>query len=141
MLGRLGRTIRGTCMAAGLVACATGSGPARRSGDATDTAASISVVTRDELVRFGEHRTLMDALERLRPSMLGLSGRPPRVSLDGSPPAELSLLRTISVSQVREVRLQRASSSVGHSAIASNGAVVVGDVIVVTTWRGGRGER
>lgn len=83
----------------------------------------------------------MGALERLRPSMLGLSGRPPRVSLDGASPAELSLLRTISVSEVREVRLQRASSSAGHSAIASNGDVVVGDVIVVTTWRGGRGER
>ena len=140
MLGRLGRAVLGTCMAAGLAGCVTGSGPARRSRSATDYAASKDVVTREELVRFGEHRTLMEALERVRPTMLGLSGRPPRVSLDGSPPAELSLLRTISASQVREVRLQRASSSVGHSAIASNGDVVVGDVIVVTTWRGG-GER
>ena len=141
MLGRLARTIGSTCVAAGFAACVTGSGPARSSRDAIDHASSITMVTGEELARLGEHRTLMDALEQLRPSMLTSSGRPPRVSVDGSPPAELSFLRTISASQVREVRLQRASSSVGHSIIESNGDVVAGDVIVVTTSRGGRRER
>ena len=55
MLGRVGRTLRSTCMAAGLVACATGSGPARSSRDATDNGPSNAVVTREELARLGEH--------------------------------------------------------------------------------------
>ena len=128
-------------MAAGFAACVTGSGPARSSRDATENAASMAVVTAHELARFGEHRTLMDALEQLRPSMLKSSGRPPRISVDGSPPTELSFLRTISASQVREVRLQRALWSVGNAVIDSNGDVVAGDMIVVTTWRGGRIDR
>jgi len=63
---------------------------------------------------------------------------PPLVSVDGSAPAELSLLRTIQTSTVREVRLLRASSSVGIVGIAPNGDVIASDVIVVTTWKGGR---
>jgi hypothetical protein len=71
--------------------------------------------------------------------LVSRGGTTPRVSVDGSPPADLSLLRTIEASAVREVRLQRASSSVGHAAIAVNGDVIVGDVIVVMTRHGGGG--
>ena len=76
----------------------------------------------------------MEALERLRPSMLlARGGRLPLVSVDGELSTDLSVLRTISVLLVREVRLQRASSSAGYSRILPNGDVIVGDVIVVTT--------
>jgi hypothetical protein len=76
----------------------------------------------------------MEALEQLRPSMLlARGGRLPMLSVDGGPPTDLSILRTISTSVVREVRLQRASSSAGFSRILPNGDVIVGDVIVVIT--------
>jgi hypothetical protein len=124
-------------LAALAAGCATGPGITPR----TDNGPSATVVTSEELARRGQEGTLMDALERLRPSMLRSRGTTPRVSVDGSPPADLSLLRTITSSTVREVRLQRASSHVGHAAIAPNGHVIVGDLIVVATWAGHRGRR
>ena len=68
-----------------------------------------SVVTAQELAGLLRQGSLMEALERLRPFMLVSRGTTPRVSVDGSPPAELSLLRAIPASVVREVRLQRSS--------------------------------
>lgn len=112
--------------------CATGPGTTPR----PDNGPSATVVTSEELARLGQEGTLMDALKRLRPSMLVSRGATPRVSVDGSPPADLSLLRAISASVVREVRLQRASSNVGRAAIGPNGEVIVGDLIVVVTWAG-----
>jgi hypothetical protein len=53
------------------------------------------------------------------------------VSIGGSPPVELSVLETFSVSEVAEVQLLRASSSVSRSAITSDGRIVAGDVILV----------
>jgi hypothetical protein len=78
----------------------------------------------------------MEALERLRPFMLASRGTTPWVSIDGSPPVEISVLGTIASSQVREVRLLRSSSSVGHVITAPNGDVIVADIIAVTTWHG-----
>jgi hypothetical protein len=99
------------------------------------------VVTAQEMARFVRQGSLMDALKQLRPSMLNARGSVPLVSVDGSPPVEASLLHLIPASNVREVRLQRASSSVGHIIIAPNGDVVAGDVILVTTWEGVRRVR
>jgi len=82
--------------------------------------------------------SLMDALERLRPYMLSSRGTTPSVSIDGAPAVELSLLRTIPVRVVRQVRLQRAASGTGRARITHNGDTVVGDVIVVTTWEADR---
>ena len=123
---------------AGLAAGCTGHAGTRRSSEATNNASSSTVVTAQELAGLARQGSLMDALERLRPNMLASRGTPPRVSVDGAPLAELSFLRSIPASTVREVRLQRASSSVGHAFIAPNGDVVLSDVIVVTTWPGGR---
>lgn len=119
----------------GLSACYTNVPlPAPRPNGASRNVSPSTVVTTQEFASIVRQGTLMEALERLRPSMLfARGGRLPLVSVDGAPPTDLSVLRTISASHVREVRLQRASSSAGHSRILTNGDVVVGDVIVVTT--------
>jgi len=120
------------------VNCATHGG--RVPSANADDGSSSTVVTAKELARVGQHGSLMDALERLRPVMVAGRGAVPRVSVDGSPPGELALLRTIQASAVREVRLERSSSSVGLPAVVPNGEVIVGDVIVVTTWPAGHGR-
>lgn len=128
----------GFAFAALAAGCATGPGTTPR----TDNGSSATVVTSQELTRLGKEGTLLDALQSIRPSMLSSRGsRAPRVSVDGSPPADLAILGAIPASVVREVRLQRASSSVGQAAIASNGDVIVGDLIFVATWMGLRGRR
>jgi hypothetical protein len=121
----------------GLAAGCSTRGLTRRSAREPHSASGYAVVTAAELVRVARQGSLMDALERLRPSMLTSRGATPLVSVDGSPASDLSSLRMIGTSDVREVRLQRASSSGGRSAVLPNGDVVVGDLIVVTTWRGG----
>lgn len=100
--------------------------------------AESTVVTAAELARIGRQGSLMDALQRLRPSMLTSRGGTPLVSIDDSPATDLSSLRMIAASDVCEVRLHRASSSIGRSAVLPNGDVVVGDLIAVTTWRTGK---
>lgn len=123
------------------VGCATHPVRTPRSSEMTSGASASTVVTTQELAGIIRQGSLMEALERLRPFMLVSRGTTPWVSVDGAPPAELSLLRTIPASDVREVRLLRSSSSVGHVITAPNGDVIVADVIVVTTRLGGRGER
>jgi hypothetical protein len=118
--------------------CATGSGRSPHPTQVTEGVSSSTVVTAEELARFGRQGSLMDALQRLRPSMLVSRGGTPLVSLDGSPPTAVSILRTIPASTVREVRLHRPSSSLGQSMVLPNGDVVVGDVIAVTTFSGNR---
>jgi hypothetical protein len=124
---------------AGLVAgCAA---QAVSSRDATSRFSEGTVVAAQELERIVRQSSLMDALERLRPEWLTpRGGATPAVSVDGAPPAELSILRTISASTVREVRFERSSSSVGHAIVAPNGNVIVGNLIVVTSRHGGSGE-
>ncbi|MGH7694012.1 MAG: hypothetical protein ACRENH_03480, partial [Gemmatimonadaceae bacterium] len=107
----------------------------------TAGAPTSTVVSAQELARVLRQGSLMDALEQLRPSMLASRGTTPWVKVDGSPPAELSILRMIPTSEVREVRLLRSSSCVGYAIIAPNGDVIVADLIVVTTKQGGRWER
>ena len=121
-----------TSLAAG---CATHRPTTRGSNDA-DGASPSAVLTGEELARFVKRGSLMDALQQRRPFWLATRGSPPLVSVDGSAPSELSTLRLIPVSTVREVRLQRSSSGVGRSTILPNGDVIVGDVIVVLTRRG-----
>jgi hypothetical protein len=135
----LARRVPSLLAIAGLAAgCATHSAETRRPSETASSSASV-VVTGQGLARLVRQGSLMDALQQLRPSWLATRGTPPLVSVDGSTPTELSYLRLIPVSTVHEVRLQRASSSVGRSMIMPNGDVIVGDVIVVSTRRGGRG--
>jgi hypothetical protein len=109
------------------------------SRDATSRVYASTALTAQELEGIARQGSLMDALERLRPGWLVSRGSTPSVSVDGAPPTELSFLRGIPASTVREVRLERASSSVGRAAFAPNGGVIVGDMIVVTTRRGSSG--
>ena len=119
----------------GLSACyANTSLPAPRPNGANRNVSPSAVVTTQEFASIVRQGTLMEALEQLRRSMLlGRGGRLPLVSVDGAPPTDLSVLRTLPASVVREVRLLRASSSAGYSRILPNGDVIVGDVIVVIT--------
>ena len=135
----LARRILSLLAIAGLAAgCATHSPATRRPSETASPSASV-VVTAQELARLVRQGSLMDALQQLRPSWLATRGTPPLVSVDGSTPTELSYLQLIPVSTVHEVRLQRASSSVGRSMIMPNGDVVVRDLIDVSTRKGGRG--
>ena len=111
--------------------------PASRRQSSSVDAPSATVVTADELARVVGSGSILVALERVRPSMLaGRGGASPFVSIDGSPPGDFSLLRSVPVSSVRQVQLVRASSSVARPAVADNGDIVVGDLILVLTRTG-----
>jgi hypothetical protein len=61
----------------------------------------------------------------------------PLVSVDGSPATDVSILRTLSASDVKEVRLVHGTSGAGRPTVLTNGEVMSGgDVIVVLTRRG-----
>ena len=127
---------------AGLAACAPHMGKPRISNGDAHRGSSLTVVTAEDFARIGGQGSLMEGLATLRPFMLASRGTTaPQVSVDGAPLAELSLLRMIPLQTVREVRLLRSSSSVGQPAIVPNGGVIVGTVIVVTTWPGHRLQR
>lgn len=92
-----------------------------------------SVLTAAELSRYAPGTSLLDALQRLRPSFLHPRGTSALVSIDRTAPTDLNVLSTIAVSAVAEVRLLRATNSVGKPAILRNGDVAVGDVLLVLT--------
>ena len=133
MLGRQ-RALIVLVMTGPAIGCAMRAGSSR---DATSRTWATTVVTAQELESIVRQGSLMEALQRLRPEWLVSRGGAPYVTVDGAPPTDLSFLSTIPASTIREVRLERASSSVGHAAVASSGRVVVGDMIVVTTRNGG----
>ena len=129
-------------VAALTVGCATRALRMPSSNGGSGGASASTVLTAKELARMEGRGSLLDALARLRPFMLVSRGTTaPRVSVDGAPPGELAVLGTIPAAMVREVRLQRLSASVGQPAIGVNGEIVVGDIIVVTTWQGQRPDR
>ena len=110
--------------------------------DGTGSASIGTVVTVQELERVVNLGSMMDALQQLRPGWLLSRGGTPAVSVDGGPSTDISVLRMIPASTVREVRLERSTSSVGRATIAPNGDIQVGgSLIVVTTKRGGGGPR
>lgn len=137
---------RSTTTVLAIVGLAAGCGPyggtTRRSSDATSDVSPQTVLTAQELARGTPQGSLMDALKRQRPSFLvSRGGDPPMVSVNGAPPAELSILQTISVSDVCLVQQSRSVSNGSRPAITSSGRVVLGDVIAVTICQGGREER
>lgn len=77
----------------------------------------------------------MTALQQTRPWFLLARGAVPTVSIDGSPPTEMSVLRIIPTSDVFEVRLLRAWSVHARAAVSPNGDVVLGNVLLVLTQR------
>src|SRR5689334_18821698 len=86
------------------ISCTPRSG---RPSRAAETGAANNVLTAAEMVRVAGDQSLWTAIERLRPWFLQGRGSLPTVSVDGSPAMELSILRTIPVTSVQEVRLQR----------------------------------
>ena len=106
--------------------------------DALGGVSVSAVVTGQELAGIAQQGSLMDALQRLRPGWLQSRGATSTVVVDGGAATDLAYLRTIPVSTVREVRLERSTSSVGRAVVAPNGDVLAGgNLIVVTTRRGG----
>ena len=126
------RAVIGIALAGLGAGCANGM---TRTRDSTSRS-TYAVVTAQELSGATQQGSLMDALVRIRPGWLTSRGATPGLSVDGSPPTDAGFLRAIPVSEVREVRFERATSSLGQSRIATNGDVIVGNMIVVTTRRG-----
>jgi len=94
-----------------------------------------AVVTRLELERAAQNRSLLAALEQLRPWFFTERAWTVVVLVNGSLLGDISVLRTISVTEVCEVRLQRGTSESGRSVIhgsVSNGT----DLIAVTLQQG-----
>ena len=103
----------------------------------TREVSDATVVTATELMRVGQGGSIFTALQYARPSFLAARGGVPLVSVDGSAATDASILRSMSVSDVQEVRLVRGTSGAGRPAALPNGDVVSGgDVIVVVTRRG-----
>ena len=90
-------------------------------------------VTAAELSRYAEGRSLMEALQRLRPGFLTVRGAQPLVSVDGAAAGDQSLLNVIPVAEVFEVRLVKATSLEGRASIRPNGDVITGDILLVLT--------
>ena len=104
----------------------------RHSGASETSGAEPStVITMAEMTRVASDQSVWTAIERARPWFLRGRGSVPTVSIDGSAAMELSVLRTIPVSHVHEVRLVRGVGSASRAAVLPNGYVVVGDVILV----------
>ena len=114
-------------------ACAQTAARVYSAGAVRDGGSDADIVTARDLARTGDSRSVLEALEHARPSFLGARGRLPAVSLDESLVTDISILSTLSVSDICEIRLQRATSGAGHAAVLVNGAISSGDVLLVRT--------
>ena len=120
----------------GIVGCAPNRAQQPRSGEPRESSAEL-VVTATELTKVGAGRSVFAALQHARPSFLVTRGGEPVVSIDGSAPTDVSILRNVAVSDVHEVRLVRGTSGASRVAVLANGDVASGrDVIMVITRRG-----
>lgn len=116
-------------MGAAMMGCASAGGGWTATDAEPPVGASSDVITSAELSRLDPGLTLTEVIEHSRPWFLHSRGSNSSVSLDGSPPTEATLLRTIPTSQVKEVRLVRG----GATAILPDGTAAMGDVILVVT--------
>ena len=114
-------------------ACAQQAARGYRPDAVRDGVSDADVVRASDLARAGDTRSVFDALQHARPSLLGTRGRLPAVSLDESLVTDVSILKMLSVSDICEIQLRRATSGAGHSVVLSNGAVSNGDVLLVRT--------
>jgi hypothetical protein len=92
------------------------------------------VVTAEKLGRLGRTGSLREALELVRPTMLVVRGAPPMVSVDGGPLTDLSVLRSIPTSIVRDVRLVRVSPTADYVNTSNREYIAAGVFIRVSTW-------
>ena len=99
------------------------------------------MVTASDLAGGGEGRTVLAALQQVRPSFLGRPGRLPAVTLDETLVTDVSILSVLTVSAICDIRLQRGTSGAGHALVLSDGAVSSGgDVLRVRTRRQGTSD-
>jgi hypothetical protein len=107
----------------------------RPSGQASPEPSSSQAVSAAELSRDGQNDTVLAALRRVRPGFFMMRGSTSlAVSIDGGSPEDLSILETMRVSTIEDVRLERGATSVAPR-ITTSGAVIVGDVLLVRTRR------
>jgi hypothetical protein len=125
------------CSLLGIFALALGcvARPSTGRSTAATSVSGTSLITAAELSRYAAGTSLLDALQRLRPNLLRSRGTRALVSIDGTAPTDQGVLSFIPVSTVAEVRLLRATNSVGKPAILGNGEVVLGDVLLVVTHK------
>ncbi len=122
-----------------LVGCAT---IPKHPAEVTSRFSDDNVLKGTDLAKFAGKGSLMEAIESARPLWLSArGGGKPMVLVDGAPATDLSVLRGIQASDVEEAHLDRPTTSVGHLAIAMNGAPVDGPMIVVKTRRGRNGVK
>ena len=114
-------------------ACAQQAGRVYRVTAVPDRASGANVVSGSDLASGGEGRTVLAALQQVRPWFLGRPGRLPAILLDETLVTDVSILSMLTVSVICEIRLQRGTSGAGHALILSNGAVSSGDVLRVRT--------
>ena len=111
-----------------------------RASEPSSSRARSTVLNEDELMGFSQSGSLFDAVQRLRPGWFESRGTTPLVSVDGSPPSDISTLQSIQVVEAKELRLERPTLTVSHSTLAANGNVIRGDIIMVRTKIAGRRE-
>lgn len=119
----------GCILTAACIGCSARGTPLSASVRSTNT-----IVTAGELANVRSEEHLLGALQVLRPWFFTVRASPPLVSVDSLPPGDMSLLRSISLSTVSEVRLLRRFTVRGrplngHSA----NAAARQDVILVLT--------
>ncbi|AHG89732.1 hypothetical protein J421_2195 [Gemmatirosa kalamazoonensis] len=130
--------IRGLCLALVATACATTSGYERTSSAGTRARRApldFEVLTASEIATSSDMLTL-DAVRHLRPHFLhgstralGFSSRPEiAVYVDGVYAGDVSLLNTVPLSEVREIRFAQPRDAwydYGNSCRCANGALLV----------------
>ena len=94
-----------------------------------------TVLSGVELTHAVQSENLMATLMKFRPWFLATRGGAVLVSVDGLVSADLSILRAISVTEVCEVRLERGTSTAGHSAVLPNGRVTSGGDLIAVSLR------
>jgi hypothetical protein len=114
------------------VTLAGGLVPGSRHPATLQVSAISDVIAAKELERLDQGLSLMDLIAHARPWFLHPRGGVSTVSINGAPPAELAVLRTLSVHDVKEIRLLRPTGKSGPVAMRP-GMISIGDVILVTT--------
>jgi hypothetical protein len=95
--------------------------------------AGSDVITTAELRRLDQGMAVIDVVEHARPWFLHPRGSVSMVSIDNAPPADPSVLRSMTVGDVREIRLLHTTGRSGPVAIRADGWMAVGDVVLVVT--------
>ena len=113
--------------------CAVSQGERVVASSASTTVSSALLISQPELLRVGAGNQLLSAIQRTRPSWLAGRNGLVSVSIDDAPPTDPTVLASVPISQVLDVRLVRATQSVGRSVVTPRGDVVVADLILVRT--------